>query len=113
MLALDHNAYGCPVLTVRKARQLLMTGASVGQWYIAKFAQGWTVGLLHNGIQYHLLHDYGEPVQFGFDWDAWQYLRRVLKVPDCEMPELDWDGLGYLGEGASPPSLITAEPRVN
>jgi len=84
---LETNAQGRPILTRRRARELAAIG-SAGSWYIAPFATQWTIGLLsaYDHGRYHVLDEEGEPLGFEYEWDAWEYLRRELKVPNWNLP---------------------------
>ena len=104
MLDLERNSHGLSVLTIARARELAHA-VLPGGWYIAPFAGSrWTVGLLHDGVCYHVLDDRGEPVQFDCGRDARHYLRLDLNVRECELPELHWTTYPALSVGCRQPS---------
>jgi len=84
---LETNVHGQVILTAGRARELARNGA-VGTWYTAPFARQWTVGLIsaHDYAHHHVLDEQGVPLSFEYEWDAWEYLRRELKVPSWKLP---------------------------
>jgi hypothetical protein len=84
---LETDSRGRRALTWRRAKELAGIGAA-GSWYIAPLAMHWTIGLIsvYDHDRYHVLDDSGEPLRFQYEWDAWEYLRRELKVPSWQLP---------------------------
>jgi hypothetical protein len=102
---LETNAHGRLVLTLERARALACDGFA-GTWYIAPFATRWTIGLLSADDRqpHHVLDETGEPLGFEYESDAWEYLRRELKLPRWKLPP---SPRAQLGESiAMYPSLV-------